>query len=604
MATNEPSANLRAILGEGHQNLKIGLSEERVRPLIPVLRQYISFWREYPDMFVDFLQTGGDPTRERPLKFYFYQRVFLRVVMRYRYVYAVFPRGYSKSFLSVMMLMIKCVLFPRSKLFVTSGGKEQSAAIIKEKVNDICTLVPAFNREIERSRSGTVVIKTQESRDSVQYAFTNGSYFNNVAATERSRGMRKNGGVMEECVGIDGEILSQVIIPMMNVDRLCMNGERDPDEIVNKAQTFITTAGYKGTFSYLKLIQYLVWMITAPDKAFIMGGSWRTPVVAGLQSLEYVTDLKKDDTYNELAFDREYESRWSGTSDRGFFDGVNFDKNRVLQKAEYQVNRRGAGDNVYYIISVDVGRNRCPTVITVIKCVPQAVGTALKNIVNIYTLENTHFEEQAIFIKKLFFQYNARRVVLDGNGLGIGLLDVMVKSQDDETHDEHYPDFGVYKIIANNCENHEKDVADYRKYATAETVNDALYVIKAGAQLNTIAHGNCQAQLNSSRLKFLIDEQTARGKLLETTMGQKMTPEQRAEYLKPYTLTSILKDEMLNLQEKNEGINIILTPSNTNIRTDKFSSLEYGLFYIRQEEENAKKKKKRNFKEWRFFSST
>ena len=72
---------------------KIGLSEERIRPLIPVLRQYIAFWREYPDIFVDFLQDGGDPTKEKALKFYFYQRVFLRVAMRYKYVYAVFPRA-------------------------------------------------------------------------------------------------------------------------------------------------------------------------------------------------------------------------------------------------------------------------------------------------------------------------------------------------------------------------------------------------------------------------------------------------------------------------------------------------------------------------------
>jgi hypothetical protein len=37
-----------------------------------------------------------------------------------------------------------------------------------------------------------------------------------------------------------------------------------------------------------------------------------------------------------------------------------------------------------------------------------------------------------------------------------------------------------------------------------------------------------------------------------------MTPEERAEYLKPFTLTSILKEEMMNLREENEGINIIL----------------------------------------------
>ena len=42
-------------------NDKRGISEERLNAIKPVLRQYIAFWREYPDMFVDFLQTGYDP---------------------------------------------------------------------------------------------------------------------------------------------------------------------------------------------------------------------------------------------------------------------------------------------------------------------------------------------------------------------------------------------------------------------------------------------------------------------------------------------------------------------------------------------------------------
>ena len=60
---------------------KIGLSEERVRSVIPVVRQYVSFWREYPDLFVDFLAgKDGGPSK---FHFYFYQRIFLRVAMRY-----------------------------------------------------------------------------------------------------------------------------------------------------------------------------------------------------------------------------------------------------------------------------------------------------------------------------------------------------------------------------------------------------------------------------------------------------------------------------------------------------------------------------------------
>ena len=62
---------------------------------------------------------GPDST----FNFYFYQRIFLRIVMRHRYVYATFPRAYSKSFLSMMALMIRCVLYPGADLFVTTGGK-------------------------------------------------------------------------------------------------------------------------------------------------------------------------------------------------------------------------------------------------------------------------------------------------------------------------------------------------------------------------------------------------------------------------------------------------------------------------------------------------
>ena len=105
---------LQDLLNLQTKRKKIGLSEERINAIKPQLRQYIAYWREYPDMFIDFLQDGGDSSKERKLKFYFYQRVFLRAAMRYKYVYMVFPRAYSKSFLSVMVLMCRCVLYPRS----------------------------------------------------------------------------------------------------------------------------------------------------------------------------------------------------------------------------------------------------------------------------------------------------------------------------------------------------------------------------------------------------------------------------------------------------------------------------------------------------------
>ena len=563
---------LQDLLEISKDRKKIGLSEERLDRIKPQLRQYIAYWREYPDMFVDFLQTGRDGTiPENGLRFFFYQRVFLRVAMRYKYVYAVFPRAYSKSFLSVLVLMCRCVLYPRAKLFVTSGGKEQSAGIVKEKVNEICTLVPAFDRELDR-RPG----KTREGKDYVCYMFKNGSFFDNIAASEKSRGKRRHGGLMEECVGIDGEILSQVILPIMNVSRLCMDGSTHNEETLNKSQLFITTAGYKNTFPYDKLIQFLVWMVTEPEKAFIMGGTYRIPVLAKLLDKNFIQDLKRDGTFNEASFQREYESKWSGTTADAFFNGDAFDRNRSLQKPEYEHSGRSSLQS-YYILSMDVarqssGKNGCDSVITVFKVTPQNYGeVSIKSLVNLYVLENMHFEDQAIWAKRLFYKYKARRIVIDANGLGTGLIDFMVKPQTDPLTGEEYPDFGVIGGTSEGIE------LEYKKFRTNNTEQDAMYLMKANAPINTEAHSNVQTQLTSGKIKFLIDERVAKTKLLGTAKGKQMTPEERAEYLKPYTLTSILKEELLNLREENEGVNIILKQANRGIKKDKFSAFEYGL---------------------------
>lgn len=67
---------------------KIGVSEERIRAVLPHIRQYIAFWREYPDLFVDFM-AGPDST----FHLFFYQRVFLRAAVRHKYMYATYPRA-------------------------------------------------------------------------------------------------------------------------------------------------------------------------------------------------------------------------------------------------------------------------------------------------------------------------------------------------------------------------------------------------------------------------------------------------------------------------------------------------------------------------------
>lgn len=68
-------------------------------------------------------------------------------------------------------------------------------------------------------------------------------------------------GVVEECVGVDDKILREVIIPTMAVSRRALDGTVHKEEPLNKSQVFITTAGYKNTFPYDRLIGFLVRML-------------------------------------------------------------------------------------------------------------------------------------------------------------------------------------------------------------------------------------------------------------------------------------------------------------------------------------------------------
>lgn len=572
-------------LSQLKNNKKIGLSEERLKLQLDNLRKLISFYREYPDLLVDYVK--GEDSK---FHFYFYQRVFIRTVMRHRYVYATFPRAYSKSFLSMMVLMLRCILYPGSHLFVTTGGKEQAASITVAKIEEICKMIPSLHNEINWERG-----KSKTSKNDAKYIFKNGSVIDILPAIESSRGQRRHGGLMEECVLIDQTALNEIIIPTTNIDRLLPDGTMDRKEIVNKSQIYITTAGWKNSFAYEKLIELLIRSIIDSDEVMILGGTYETPVVEGLLSEDFVDQLKLDGTYNEDSFDREYRSKWSGDVDNAFYSSEKFDKYRVLLQPEYEHSGRSSR-SAYYVIGVDVGRFKCTTEACIFKVTPQPQGSALKTLVNLYTYEAEDFEIQALKIKKLYYKYKARQIAIDANGIGAGFVDFMTKAQiDPETGDE-LPAFGVSGGTS------EEVLEQYKKVKGPDIEEGAMYLIKANAPINTEAYSYVQTQMYSGKIKFLIDEASAKVKYMSTKVGQNATPEQRNEYLKPFTLTSILKDQMMNLVEENEGVNILLKQANKSIKKDKFSAFIYGLYYIKQEEDRKNKRKKRDISKMMFFT--
>lgn len=499
--------------------------------------------------------------------------------MRYKHVYCVYPRGFSKSFLAVLCLMIKCILYPNAHIFVVSAGKEQSAGILSTKVSELCRLIPAIENEIVWDTRKEKGAKTSSTRDSVVYTFKNGSQLENIALTEKTRGRRFHSGLIEEAAMVeDATLLNEVVLPTLTVLRT-VKGQSDPNEVLNQSTIYITSAGYKNSFAYEKLLQFLCESVVRPNESIILGGTWRLPVVEGLQPKNFIEDLKMDGTYNEASFDREFNSIWAGSVEGAFFDMEKFAKQRTIEFAEHCYSNRSSKD-AYYVLGVDVGRKGCTTEVCVCKVTPSTVGLPTKKIVNLYSFDEEHFGLQSIKIKKIFRDFKCRAAVVDANGLGIGLVDFLVLDQTDPDTGEELGNLGIIN----------DDEGFYRKFENENTVRHAMYIMKATNTINSELYAYTQNQLLSGKLCFLIDDNIAKNRLESQSQMKKMNRASRNDYLQPYVMTSVLREQMANLMEEHEGALISLKQASRSIKKDKFSALIYALFWPKHEEESHGKR--------------
>lgn len=167
--------------------------------------------------------------------------------------------------------------------------------------------------------------------------------------------------------------------------------------------------------------------------------------------------------------------------------------------------------------------------------------------------------------------------------VGIGFGEEMTRTQVDSLGYE-WPAYGF-----KNDENFQ--------LTQPKDVPQILWGIKANGPLKAKIQSNTYSRLTNGKVRFLIKEQEAKNILLSTKKGQQMTTEQRIKRLLPHEMTTKLFDEMSNLRLKRSGssTDIVLEPINTRFHDDKYYSFAYGLWRIKElEEENAQRNRRRS----------
>ena len=546
------------------------LSRERIENNRVLYETCCRFFSAYPDLYIDLITPS-----DSEMTLFFYQRIFLRALMRFKQIAIIAPRAFSKTFISVLGIILQCIFIPKSKRFICAPKKEQGAKVAKEKFDEIFDRYPLLRKE---------VLSYTTSTDNIKLTFRNGSIFDVVAALDSQRGGRRVGGLVDELRDHDPDTVNEIVIPLMNVKRRMANGKVNPYE-PQPQQIWMSSASSKSSYCYEKIIELLENEIINPEYTFVWGVDYRVPMMHGLLDKQYIDGIKMSQTVKDDSFAREYLGHFTGSVQDSWFDYDKLTKYRKIINPELTQKIR-EGDDVFYLISVDVGRISCQTVATVFK-VARRQDYFVSKVVNIVVIgvgqTTHHFDKQALELKRLIASYNPDEILIDTNGLGVGLMDFMVKPTICE--DGVYPAYCAF-----NDDEYSKKL-----YPDAIPI---VYSMKSNNSLDSKIHANCYTMINSGRVLFLAREQEIKNKLLATKVGQKMKLEQRTKRLYPHEITTRLFEEMANLKLKQigAGLDLKLEQINTHMGKDKFSSLEYGLYRIKEIEEEFYKKKRRKSK--------
>lgn len=512
-------------------------------------RDFISWARWYPDLWYDLItpQTGG-------IRLDLDQRVFLRCLVRFLSVYGVFPRGWSKTFLGFMAMVHTAIFYPDIRITLTAQTRENAAKLIREKFNDVTKFYPLIKNEITQARF---------QNDIAEIRFTSGSIIDTSANNQSTKGIRRHRLYVEESALLNNTLFEDVLEPVVNIPRRTIG----PKAIVNPEEMngqihFFTTSGFRGSDEFERNIRMLDEMAELKGK-IVIGAGWELPVHYGRgETKSQILDKKAK--LSPIAFAQNYESKWVGATGGALVDINKFISLRTLARPEL----RGDGESEY-IISMDISRSYNSTnsisSIAVLKIKRDKNNRVIRvPLVNLIHLPvGLTFAAQAAELKKVYNLYRPKAVVVDGNGLGIGLVDELVKDTLDPVTGES---LGCWATM--NTE-HEPELPD---------AEEVVYVLFSQSCNHEIIV-NFMNMVESGKLQLLTKRETRYYDIDDAE-------EFKTEVL-PHIEVDFLVEEVANLKTKQlQNGQFAIEQLTKRVGKDRYSAVAYGLWYISKFEDN------------------
>ena len=500
-----------------------------------------------------------------------FQQILLWCMMHYNFVMYLAARGQGKTYLTALFCCVRCILFPGTKIVVSSGTLKQANEVLLKIQDDFMKQSSILRSEIEKCNIG---------QNDASIYFKNGSWIKTRTSSENSRSARANCIVVDEFRMVDETVINTVL-------RKFLTSPRQPKYLrkpeyahlqERNKEIYMSSAYFKSSWAYKKAQSYTLNFFDDTKKYFICGLPYQVSIREGLLSRSQLEDEMSEADYNELVQQMEMECLWFGDTDGSLFKFDELTARRRLRKAFPPLSF--CNDKITIpkltatgkrILSIDVAlmkstkKKKNDASAIYINDLIQVNDTAYQsNFVYGETFEGLKTDELGMIVMKYFYEYQCTDLVLDTNGIGLGVYDFITKDQICQENGKRYK--------AMTCIN-DKDMAERCKVRDA---NKVVWSVKANANFNNEICVLLRNGIQNGKINFLIPEQDADSSLKETYKGYfKMSPTEQAKLKMSYIQTTFAVYELIKLDHEVKNGNIKVKEVE-GMRKDRYSSIAYS----------------------------
>lgn len=499
-------------------------------------------------------------------------------------------RGLGKTYIVALYCVIRCILYPGTKVCVASGVRSQATEIIG-KINDDFLKLHGWGSENLRNE----IREISTSINNPHVDFKNGSFIKCVTASDNALGNRATILIVDECKLVPRDIIQRVLRPFLTSLRQppylnLPEYKNNPKYEERNTEIYITSAYYKSSWTYDKCKSDASMMLDDSKRYFCCGLPYQIGIKDGIFSKSAVEDEMAESDFNPITFMMEREALFYGEAENAFFAFDSLVERRVIKNAFLPLQmyeKRGINipdlvDGERRILSVDVAlmssktHNNDASAFAINVATPTNNGYA-SHIVYIQTFEGKTTDEIGIAIMRYFNHYKCTDLVLDAQSFGTSVYDFICQQQFDAETGETYDAMCACndQLMAERC----KD----------KNAIKCVWCIKAYEQFNSEAAAMLRAGIQTGNLSLLINEYDAEDVVKKISGYANMTPQEQTSLLMPYAQTTALINEMVNLEGEIVG-NKIRLREHAGMRKDRFSSIEYNYYVAQLIGRDAKKR--------------